>query len=373
MFEPTLLDVLAPGEPYMVLSRSGRILQVGPALVDILGANPSGRNLNDLMDEAAVVRLLTEVTLEDILTVDCELCRCFFTCGARLTEEGNIMLVFKLLRDLRDEGENRLLVRYMGIQIAELVGELSIAIERLSGEHTEACSQARSAAEKSLWNLLRIARNAPLKADFGIDGPPKLARPGDLAVFLADLLRHTAEVLAPYHDLGIELEVDSLPCVYDELNIRRAVLNLLAYAIHRNTLPRARMQFGVSRSGDQLILRLLCWAPAACRSMVRISSWRSPPSCCALWAAIWSAPPPATAAGSAVPTSPLSPIPATSPSRPLCSTGTAAATPFCSSFRAFCRPAPIKRANRPLPPSGKGGISPCLCDPDASSAACWPC
>lgn len=262
MFEPTLLDVLAPGEPYMVLSRSGRILQVGPALVDILGANPSGRNLNDLMDEAAVVRLLTEVTLEDILTVDCELCRCFFTCGARLTEEGNIMLVFKLLRDLRDEGENRLLVRYMGIQIAELVDDLSIAIERLSGEHTEACSQARSAAEKNLWNLLRIARNAPLKADFGIDGPPKLARPGDLAVFLADLLRHTAEVLAPYHDLGIELEVDSLPCVYDELNIRRAVLNLLAYAIHRNTLPRARMQFGVSRSGDQLILRLQAAGPA---------------------------------------------------------------------------------------------------------------
>lgn len=261
MFEPTLLDVLAPGEPYMVLSRSGRILQVGPALVEVLGTNPSGRNLNDLMDDAVVVRLLTEVTFEDILTVDCELCRCYFTCGAKLTEDGSIMLIFKLLRDLRDEEENRSLVHYMSMHIAEIVGDLTYAVRSLTEEDAGACGHAHNVVDKNLWNLLRIARNAPLKADFGTDTVPKLPRPGDMAASLAELLRHAAEVLAPYHDLGIELEVDSIPCVFDALNLHRTVLNLLAYAIHRNTLPRARMQIGLTRSDNQLIIRLQAAGP----------------------------------------------------------------------------------------------------------------
>lgn len=251
-----MLQSLSPSEPYLIASRSGRILQVSSAFVNLVGLDPSGRNLNDILDDDTVSGLILSVSDTEVYLFDTLVGSCYCSCGAQLSGKNRIVLVFKLLEDRRNQTENLELIRYISRRINTGVDDLTIALRALS--HSTGMSRERAIGllNKSMLNLIRVSRNAAAKADYADGGIALLPRTGNLTEDLASVCRRSIRLGEPYYDISMECTAPETCCVYDASAVQRVVLNLIHHALSHSPLPRPRLHIRISRAEDQLLLQL---------------------------------------------------------------------------------------------------------------------
>ncbi len=235
--------------PFLFTTRSGRILQASDPMINMLGSDPVGRNLNDLVSDSTAAEILLNASAKAVYTLECEINGCYCTCGAQLTKDDRISLVFTLQDDRRDPTNYIDLIRYLGRGIIENASSLTYAAAALKG--TENGAQI----DKNLMNLIRIARNAVSKLDFQSEGLTILPRVGNLTDDLTDICNRAAKVLTPYADVRVNCSAKSVLCLYDADALFRAVLNVIHHAIAHSPLSRPQLSIHISHIGKQILLQ----------------------------------------------------------------------------------------------------------------------
>lgn len=162
----------------------------------------------------------------------------------------------KLLEDRRNQTENLELIRYISRKINSGVDDLTLALRALSCSTEDSRSHAMGLLNKSIFNLIRISRNAAAKADYVDGGLTLLPRPGDLTEDLASVCRRAIATAAPYYDITMDCTAPSVTCVYDASAVQRAVLNLIHYALSHSPLPRPRLHISITHADNQILLLL---------------------------------------------------------------------------------------------------------------------
>jgi len=261
MSEAELLAVLAPNEPYLIASRSGRILQAAPAFVSMTGTDPTGRNLNDFLDDNAVSQLILQVNGDDVYLFDCEIFGCFCSCGAQLSAPGRMVMVFRLLEDRRGQSENLELIRYMSRRINEGIGDLNLALRMLKSSPEDA--HAEGLLNKSILNLIRVSRNAASKADYADGGVALQPQVADLTETLNSVCRRAAAMAAPYYDVTAECPDEKIECIHDVTAVQRAILDLIHHALSHSPLSHPRVHLKFTREADHIHLHLHAAGSAA--------------------------------------------------------------------------------------------------------------
>ena len=251
-----ILTAMNPNEAYLVTSRSARILHASPAFISMFGSDPTGRNLNDMMDDEDVAEIIINASTQDVYMRDCDIGECFCSCGVRLSAPDRMTLVFRLLEDRRDHGVHLDLIRYTTGKISGHLANLSAALflpsvsEALPAEHKARCRHA-------IFDLFRVYHNVNTKADFSDQGIINRPKPGNLLEDLEAVCRQAAEKGAPYFDLYVEADSDpDLLAAYDTTLVQRAILNLIEHAARHSTLPRPRMAVRISREDGQVVFQL---------------------------------------------------------------------------------------------------------------------
>jgi len=263
MSEAELLTALAPNEPCLIASRSGRILQASPAFVSMTGTDPTGRNLNDFIDDGAVTQLILQINSEDVYLFDCEIFGCFCSCGAQLSGPGRMVLVFRLLEDRRSQSENLELIRYMSRCVNEGVDDLNLALRMLRSSAEDARADAMGLLNKSMLNLVRVSRNAASKADYADGGVALQPQVADLTETLTSVCSRAAAIAAPYYDITAEYPDEKIECIHDVTAVQRAILDLIHHALAHSPLSRPRVHLKFTREADHIHLHLHAAGSAA--------------------------------------------------------------------------------------------------------------
>ena len=253
-----ILTALNPVESYLVTSRSARILHASPAFISMFGSNPTGRNLNDLMDDEDVAQLIIRADANEVFTLDADIGECFCSCGVRLSAPDRMTIVFRLLEDRRDHSVHLDLIRYATSKISGHLAALNAALsltefkDTLPPEHRARCRHA-------ILDLFRIYHNVNTKADFSDNSVVNLPKPGNLLEDLTSVCRAVAERGAPYFDLTVEAEEDAeLVSVYDSTLVQRAVVNLILHAVRHSSVARPNMRVRITKEDNQVVFQL--WA-----------------------------------------------------------------------------------------------------------------
>lgn len=258
MITSGITSSLSPDELYMICSYGGRILLVSAPLAEFIGADLVGKNLNDVIEDRIVSRLIKNVDRENIYEFDCVLNSRAFSCGAKLSPDESIVMMLSpnAPRSQQDAGPR--LIRYIGREINANIDNISIAYSALRKSAADLPPAASGLIEKSLLNLTRISKNAVTKVDYEEGVFSVEPRRGDLARDVTEVCGSAAAFCRGYAEIFFEGLNEPLECSYDPTAIKRMMLNLISYSISSAPAKYPRISVRMSRRDDAAIITISC-------------------------------------------------------------------------------------------------------------------
>lgn len=252
MLEQDILSSAHPGELYFVCSYGGRILNTSPALSRMLGGDYTGKNLNDVIEDRLVSRIIINASRDSVFEFECSIESRAFTCGAKLSPQDNIIIVLApVVSDDRARSDSRL-IRYMGREINANLDSINIAFNALKRGRNG--PDAYGLAEKCIFNLTRLSKNAVTKVDYE-EGTLFLdRRKGNLAADLAEVCERAAEFCRGRANIRVSHGGESGACIYDSTAVMRMVLNIISFSIIKSRLTRPNMTVVVERVGEDMVV-----------------------------------------------------------------------------------------------------------------------
>ncbi|MBQ1705625.1 MAG: HAMP domain-containing histidine kinase [Clostridia bacterium] len=139
----------------LLCSASGRILYTSGGLRLLLGEDLSGRNLNDLMEDRAVARLISEVQAGRESTFECTLREHRFSCAAS-PMEGNIHIE---LFPLSQKGGVFITMNASRYLSREINRELSLMLPTVQKLEREQSSRETALLKRGIYRFIRLARD----------------------------------------------------------------------------------------------------------------------------------------------------------------------------------------------------------------------
>lgn len=252
MLEQDILASLHPDEMYFICSYGGRILNTSPALSRALGGDYTGKNLNDVIEDRQVARIITNASRDKVFEFECSIEARAFNCGAMLSQQDNIIIVLDpVVSDEQARSDSRL-IRYMGMEINANLDSINIAFNSL--KHGSKSPDAYGVAEKGIFNLARLSKNAVTKVDYEEGTLFMAMRKGDLASDIADVCKRASDFCRGRANIRVNCTGESGRCVYDPTAIQRMVLNIISFSIMKSPSTCPNMSVISERAGDDMVI-----------------------------------------------------------------------------------------------------------------------
>lgn len=252
MPEIGFLTTTSPEELYLISSYGGRVLQVSPALTSLVGVDHVGRALTDVFEDRVVAKLITGVGQGDILEFDCAIGRVSFSCGARLSESGHIVVVMTQAIPIRLDDGNNELVRYFGREVNIGIENMNIAVNSLVNAGVEIPDNIAGLFERNMFNLMRISRNSVTKIDFEQECVPFMLKRGDVFAAISNICLRARDFCGVFADIEYIGPSEGLICLFDETALKRMILNLVGHHIANSGVATPGVLIKAEKSGDNL-------------------------------------------------------------------------------------------------------------------------
>lgn len=264
MPDTNILSALSPEELFIVCSYGGRILHVSTSFTALIGIDLVGKNLNDIIEDRIVSRLIINVNKEKVYEFDCVINGRAFSCGAKLSESDNIIVVLDPAAPDNSQTGNAEIVRYMGREINANIEGMSIAFGALAKNSEELKQHALGLLSKSMMNLARISKNAVTKVDYEQGNMVLDIRRGDMLYDIAEVCQRAASLCESYADIAFSLPEETVECLYDSVAVKRIILNLIAYNISSSPVKYPRI--GIKTEHKDSVVTITVSSVGAIRS-----------------------------------------------------------------------------------------------------------
>lgn len=252
MLEQDILATMHPGELYFVCSYGGRILNTSPALSRMLGGDYTGKNLNDVIEDRLVSRIIINASRDSVFEFECAIESRAFNCGAKLSPQDNIIIVLTpVVSEELGRSDSRL-IRYMGMEINANLDSINIAFNALKRGHSG--PDAYGVAEKGIFNLTRLSKNAVTKVDYEEGTLFMDMRKGDLARDIADVCQRATDFCRNRANIHVACRGESGRCVYDRTAVMRMALNIISFSIAKSPLTCPNIAVVSDRVGEDMVL-----------------------------------------------------------------------------------------------------------------------
>ncbi len=238
MRQESLLQLLASGERMLACSPEGRVMQTTDSLNALLGYDPTGKALGDILGDDAASALLEGGLRGETAEAVCSLNGRDYLCAAKLSAGGSVFVGMSEYSAARRSKRDRLL-RYFSSHVAANTDNISLVLGGFKAGH-RMTPAALALIQKSLYDLSRVSRDIDTIVSGG-DGPETLRLTyGDIAADTAQLMARAAMFCEGFAQIVYDPLVEHLLCDYDPLVLRRVLLNLTSHCIagSREVLPR---------------------------------------------------------------------------------------------------------------------------------------